>query len=31
MVVDPKAVAPVMDGGGFRTDSDDAGDEKGYD
>jgi hypothetical protein len=30
MVVHPKAVVAVTDGGGFRTDSDDSGDENGY-
>jgi hypothetical protein len=30
MVVHPKAVAAVTEGGGFRTDPDDAGDENSY-
>jgi hypothetical protein len=30
MVVHTKAVAAVMEGGGFRTFPDDAGDENGY-
>jgi hypothetical protein len=30
MVVHTKAVAAVTEGGGFRTDLDDAGDENGY-
>jgi hypothetical protein len=30
MVVHPKAVTAGRDGGGFRTDSDDVGDENGY-
>jgi hypothetical protein len=30
MVVHLKAVAAVTDGHGFRTDSDDAGDDNGY-
>jgi hypothetical protein len=30
MVVHPKAVTAVKDGGGFRTDLDDARDENGY-